>query len=1479
MTSYYNIVEGNLRTGDIAKSSDINHIQVHIQDMAREMNLDFHDGESYMLGSGDKHKNDFILTAAPKLLGRYIDDRFIFDVDSTKFININRYDVKQPILLTKSSVYSIIIQLKNSSNKDIPIDCELQDVAGNVLRSNTLTIPKNTVNPSEFEVVFDLDHYPTALNLEHNQIAERDGKDIAPDTTEESYDEGFQHEHKNEEELEQSSIGISQLFFVIKRTNLNEIDLIDSGDEPVFDPDKSLGVFYTESSPNPEKNIYCSLNSGKRYEISEYNIWFKEVYANEETYICTGGEAIIGGEKVHCIDTHISIEGGNSYGNILSYIYLGLDGHLYFRNSKASMSTDINDFEEDLTFRMPAFFLPIAIILTYSNMYGLDKEPLVIQSLEYGLRPISHHERLRRLEKEIDWTKDFALPSRLKYTVTGEDCIDLNGAQLIDTSDQIYVDGKPVDPEKIGNYFISIDSQGNPVIRLSESVVTNIPITLKEKVKDKDGNNISLLQNDILNASYFASLENIVSDRKNGTLQLDKKEVEKTVTTKVATTAKEAKETEYNPWDDYKGNRPASSKLKKHEREFEVVSGKNGRNDFQSEFPAMTFYTKTNYKMSKLTIPIFKFKNCSGIKFYIWKRQSPNNKKNTVWLEKKIYTSKTFSLKKAKVKGKYQYMEKGFTINFGKDGLSLPKGQYVIICLPIPKSGEGSVFVETYEPQNPKDFLIRYHGAANASHFLLKTRYPEIWYHNVTATVKEEKYYTKGVAKSKAIVWSEEGLQKIEKIKPIIGKHITYPDKCSYKIFANTGADWQELTPNKDNIMNGGATKFQWKIEFYGNGDGTPILKYNSKDGYAIKFVLKRAKAGVSNINDVVEEDKNMCLTTTKFDQKNILRQYIGDESVAINSNPFNQYEFARLWTEDENMLIDIQGSDRFIEGTTAPLWTYHYCDLTLNDFNKENVDYSHYTEDVEYDENNLRLKLDSNHSYNDNDINISSLNEFKKISNDIDNDTSTKVMKIIANTEIEENQLFLKSTFDNYYDLTKYTGLRFKFRTSELGENQTLKINGLGIYISNSKDLDDIPTNATSISMLDDEYTNIDILEDTEVLPATLTEGDNQIAKYEGKIIKLTHKVDLNNDGNKTSEDGYYKYVAEYDKTSNQIVYKLQQIHDIKNYNMYRVGIITMDNLNVIEENGVKYGEYTARIELDPDSQNLKYVREIGIVTLNDESDYEIENPNNITLELKEVKGISEDYYPIFNPKEESNLFKTTAVNEDKVSVFSSGDLHFDNTYFKKGYTSDSGDSVIKKIVNDLKKTSPETMQVSIKFNSINTAADSKICYMNNTYDGGLSHYKHLGIQIASDVYIPKDCLKINLCEEINGEGVFASVNIPTLNSIYTPYGTTQMIDTILLNQIFKKINSDKSIKSISITATDKFKTMMNKTVDTNSKGDHINLFIGKIVLYKAETIPMFHEMMRFKLYSTTNGEIDHTAVANDGINIRKIGTIVDYS
>ncbi|MBO5180157.1 MAG: hypothetical protein J6B87_07435 [Clostridia bacterium] len=1518
MRNYYDIVMGNLRTGDIAKSSDINHIQIHIQDALKELLSDLHDGESYILGSGEDHKNDFVITAAPMLLGRYIDDRHLFEVDKTKYVNINRFDVRQPILMTKTSLYSVIIKMKNTSNRDIPVTFELQDEEGFVLRRNTLTVLGNTED-KEYEVVFDLDYYPTAHNLNHADLKERDGTDIPKKVDEESYDEGFEREHSEEENNKPGfSAGVSRLYFVIKRTNLNAIDLADNEETPInFDPETSLGAYYDETSDHPEKDIYMQVQSSTQYEDRSWNLWFKEVYANDPTYLCTGGTAIIDGEKVQCLDTHISVAGGSSFGNVLTEIELRSDGHLHARNSDASTKTpdenNLDSFQEDVDDRMPMAYFPIASILTYAAYLGYDKEPLIIQDNKQGLLPLSHHERLRRLEKKLDWTADIALPSRIKYTMTDLDWLDTTPNSLT---------GSPYkgeeDPDNNKKYVITYDSHGNPVVKLTESVVIPIDVTLQETFKDKDGNNIALEESDVKNASYFSDKKNMVHDTKKGTLILEKQK-SKTQVNAVATTKKEAKETEFNPWDDKKGNRPADTKFKKHEREYEVTKDKNGKHDKASQYPAMTFYTKTNYKFKKLQIPIHKFKNCSGMKFFIWKRQNPNNKKNTVWLEKKIWTSKIFSLKKAKTKGKYQYLDDGFTLSFGKGGLSLPKGQYVIICLPIPKSGKGSCFVETYEPQDAQDFCIRYEGAANASHFLLKTRYKEIWYNSAKAVAEEENYVTEGSVTSKAIVWSDTNLQKIQTVKAICN-NLTTPKGCSYKLEADTGGGWQELDIKKGKAteMNGGSNTFRWRLTFKSNKDGksSPELKYDSADKNAIQFVLTRESVAYADNDSTAAMgtiDKAMCLTSKAIDGDEVLKKYIGDNN--LTQSHFNQFEFGRLWadpSENANLSIDIQASDRCInfinkddDNNTSseecyPYWSLNYCDLTLDDFSKESVDYSNYEEAVEYDENNLRFKLDSDHSYNDNDIIVKDLDaeEFKYYANDIDS-TDDSSMTFVNKTydTLNKNQLFAKRTFDKPVDLTKYTGLRFDFKVKSSSANALL--NGFGIYISSQEEIPVVNNENNVPSNIRNEPSNLGpILQDSAVLTPVIYPGVSSESYYDGNIIKLIHEYE-EDDGDKATDPAYYQYKKEYDSETNQIIWVLQQLHDIRSYKIYPVNTISYADDKKVKDKD--YMEFSVRIELDPDSQNLKYAREIGFISLNDEKDkdgneiYSVTNSENkvyhepsgeddseeavttgkdVTLILDKVRAISEDYYPIFNPTQ--NTFTSSDRN---VETFAYDKIPFTKDKegktekFKKYYGSKNIPTNLSKTI--ISKTSPETAMISID-NTTKPDGERVICYMNNEY-GDLSKYKHVALQLASDCYIPKGALKMNLCSEKEGMEPIMSLNIPALNGIYHPYSSKEVIN---LTQIFKKIKSDESIKSISFSTTNKYADLINQTVDSSKP--KVNLFVGKIVLYKAETIPMFHKKIRFKMYLTEDGEILYDKdkkASNDTIGIRKIGAVLDYN
>ena len=1501
MPSYYNEVEGNLHAGDIAKSSDINHIQIHIKDALQNLLDDHHENTAYILG-GDE--NAFLITPAPMFLGRYIDTYSLPEEQYYQKLPIRTYDYRQPIAKTKTSCYSVICKLGNKSSYPVTVWFELQDISGLPLRRSSVTVPKGTES-AEFEVVFDFDKYPTAPGLDHSTLAAFDGKHIPPRGEEESFDEGV--DHTDEESINNSSIGVSQLYFVVKALNINEFDVAENGDEYIGIKEDDFYIIADKQGVYgySNNNSFVEQDGGSGFQPTQYSLYFKDVYATDPTYLCTGGEAIINGEKVMCMDNHVTVAGGHEYGNVLSLIYMDTEGHLHSANSQASnsTSTDMNDYTFDLD-AIPPIKLLIAKILTYVDS---SKPPLIIQNDDEQVsdpaqrtRLRSHHERIRRLEKQMNYVNDVAIPPRIKYTVTGEDWIDKDkDGNLTDSS--LYVTGAH-DGDGNSDYITTVDANGNFVVKTTKNDITNVPVTLKSDVSivsgitgdrqvttddakeyDKDisesktkSSLSKYKESDTTKLNRVSEMTNLTLNTKNGVLTLRQKE--EGITKTVGLTEKEAKETKFNPWDDSAENRPANSNIKPNERKYTVTKGKDGKNDWASEFPGMTFFAKTSYKLTGLTIPIHKFENCSGIRFYIWKRQGPNNKTNTVWLEKLIYTSQIFSLKNAKTKGKYQYIDEGFTMKFGSEGLTLEKGQYVIVALPIPKSGEGSCFVETYKPENSKDFCIRYYGAANASHFLLKTRYQEIWYNSVTAFGKKTEYEKKGSFISGTVTYTTG--DPITSVKANIGT-LDVPKGCKFTLYGNVGSGWQKLnTDGSTTTMNTSGMSFKWKAVFEGNKEDTPTLKYDSKKKYALNFTLIKKFVNTGS-NNGLEYETNMSLTSKPFDGNSILRQYIGDPYFDLDNDRFSNYEFARIWGEKESnqkLLIDISASDvdKTFSNKSIPVYSLHYCDLTLDDFSNTSVDYSNYDNQLEVDENNLRLKLDTENSYNDNDIYLFGVDKFVGQSNDImtfehtetgtndqgESETTTVADKIIRfsnTTQSTKNQTLLKANFQEPIDLSKYTGIKVGFKVTGAAN---VSMRGLAIYFSSAEETE-TPSNFRN------DPEDMEVLSDVDVTLESFNTTDNDlVSKYENKILKIYG--DPSNDL-QASQPTYYRYVRTYDSTSDKIVYVREQIHDIKSYTIYKLPELQADTNTVYKT-----------FEIDQNNPNLQYVREIGIIALMEEREVDssdnswfVAPASDLTIELVEFRSIERDYYPIYNPS--NNTVFTTANSQftgvaanSRYRVFGKGKISLKNANTYKGAS-----QATEAITN----TSPITTQITIQPQNISQSGE-KICYFNNKI--ATKNYKHIGFQIASDCYIPKNALKLNLCADNAGANVIESVNIPTLNYIYYPNTNGK---TIPLSQVFKKIDTlDTTIKSISITATDKFYSYMkgmfyDKTNKNWDKKPMINIFIGKVVLYKAETIPIFHKKMRFKFYNTDkDGLTTKNTITEEDIQIRKIGAVLDY-
>lgn len=108
---------------------------------------------------------------------------------------------------------------------------------------------------------------------------------------------------------------------------------------------------------------------------------------------------------------------------------------------------------------------------------------------------------------------------------------------------------------------------------------------------------------------------------------------------------------------------------------------------------------------------------------------------------------------------------------------------------------------------------------------------------------------------------------------------------------------------------------------------------------------------------------------------------------------------------------------------------------------------------------------------------------------------------------------------------------------------------------------------------------------------------------------------------------------------------------------------------------------------------------------------------------------------------------------------------------------------------------------------------------------------------------------------------------------------------------QIYKKLNDDEVINSISISTTSKFRDYMSQVWGTvnedgsitpldldaeakNGDAKHVlTLFIDNITLHEAKHIPLFYPNVRMKFYHSNNRPDDV-----DTYNLRKIGAVIEY-
>lgn len=390
MSSYYNKVDGSLQTGRTARSDDIHLIQSHIQDAIQRMIVD-------MFGTG------FILGEPENALKLYPTTTH---VDQTS-LNYNEgacwtsfYDVylRQRINITKSSIETISVHMVNTSDITTTVYAEIRDSSFNLIQeSNAVLRPVNE----------------------------------EAETDDEKYRIDF---HFNRDHLP-----LGTYFFVIRPVDISSADLANSGDIPINTITEDNFMIKYDADGNYNQGLEASYD-GATYlyanllnplltvdvdgdELSENNpdLYFEEIYSSGNTYVINQEvAAVILGEKVYPADTHVTIDGPSKEGDRIDLVTLTTDGTLNVTQGDIFTDNSNKKYPTDNT------GLNIAYITTFKA--SKNKVPAIEQSDDNNTtRTRDILERIRRLEKRVNYQVANNSPTRVKYICTVDPVMVNNG--------------------------------------------------------------------------------------------------------------------------------------------------------------------------------------------------------------------------------------------------------------------------------------------------------------------------------------------------------------------------------------------------------------------------------------------------------------------------------------------------------------------------------------------------------------------------------------------------------------------------------------------------------------------------------------------------------------------------------------------------------------------------------------------------------------------------------------------------------------------------------------------------------------------------------------------------------------------------------------------------------------------------------------------------------------------------------------------
>ena len=440
------------------------------------------------------------------------------------------------------------------------------------------------------------------------------------------------------------------------------------------------------------------------------------------------------------------------------------------------------------------------------------------------------------------------------------------------------------------------------------------------------------------------------------------------------------KKTEYAN-DTYSSNTPLSKSQQFSSQEIGYTIRKNNdsRTNYNSEYAVLNFTITHDCDVKSITPHITKFQNIDKFDIVLFKNDEVFNLMKTPGLcyQKRakddstfpnVYESNTHSLTENNTT-KSNIISLSKPVTFTPDTpLHLKAGSYSLWVRGYLKEGqnEGTIYIREYETLSETDtygISTKCLGSANPDLIYLETNNISNRSWDVVFEKKNHVYFERGIVMSQAISMPN----RIYSCS--VSKNFNIPEGCSINTYVsnNGGRTWVNAS-NGNVTFSGTGSTFKWRLVLNGTGDVTPEVYFNSKKGYALLFNIGTAE-------DYVDyEDYKRCFETQLLDGNQLTKMLLS----ANVDKRFSEWEFARLWMEDEDKKSKIDICISYNEnnplvhvGQQKQYWPSEtffstvFADLTVDDFQHTSVDYDNYNGIVEFDENNYRFDLDTDYQYN----------------------------------------------------------------------------------------------------------------------------------------------------------------------------------------------------------------------------------------------------------------------------------------------------------------------------------------------------------------------------------------------------------------------------------------------------------------------------------------------------------------------------------